>query len=87
MKNIITFLLSSLLAIAASAQLNTDSVQNARPKSSIYNERSSRNSDHLHPKVPNIANPKGPGYDIDGTVYRSEAIINRHVTNINDLFK
>ncbi len=87
MKNLFTFLLCSLFALAASAQLNTDSVQNKKQKSSIYNERSSRNSEHLHPKVPNLANPRGPGYDIDGTVYKSEAIINRHVTNINDLFR
>ncbi len=69
------------------AQLNTDTVPAAKGKFSSYDERANRAQDHLHPKFPNLANPSGPGYDGDGAVFRNEAIVNRHIHNINDLVK
>ena len=87
MKNIIAFISFCFLAITASAQLNTDTAQATRRRISSYDEKANKAQDHLHPKFQNIANPTGPGYEGDGAVFRSEAIINRHITNINDLIR
>ncbi len=87
MKIVYSTLLFCLLGLAASAQLNTDSTRATSQRMSMYDLKVSRTNDHLHPKYANLANPGGPGYDIDGAVFRSEAIINRHATNINDLIR
>ena len=87
MKTLFTFIAFCLFSIAASAQMNTDSSQTSQVKLSSYESRNSKISDHLHPKFPNLANPSGSGFEMDGTVYKSEAIINRHITNINDLIR
>jgi len=87
MKIFYATVLFCLFSIAASAQLNTDTTQNQSKKVAVYDTKVSRAHDHLHPKYTNLANPSGPGYEIDGAVYRSEAIINRHPTNINDLIR
>lgn len=87
MKILFTFIALCFLVLAASAQLNTDTAQVAKGRVSAYDQRMSRSHDHLHPTFPNIGNPTGPGYEGDGAVFRSEAIINRRITNINDLVR
>ncbi len=87
MKKVFAFIAFCLFTVAASAQLNTDSSQTTPIKISSYDARANASSEHLHPKYPNLANPAGPGYEMDGTVYHGEAIVNRHITNINDLFR
>jgi hypothetical protein len=86
MKIVFTFLACCLSAIGAFAQLNTDTAQVIKTKHAIYDDRA-KGYDHLHPRFPDIANPTGPGYEVDGTVIRNEAIIKRHITNINDLIR
>ena len=72
----------------ASAQLNTDSSRNTAriTRPTVLTAREQKLQDFLHPKIRNIANPD-VGYEMDGTVYSREAILNRHVTNINDLVR
>jgi hypothetical protein len=87
MKILFVIIACCLFTLTASAQLNTDSTQTKPIKTSSHEGRSHRMRDHLHPKFPNLANPSDEGYDMDGTVYKNEAIVNRHITNINDLFR
>ncbi len=87
MKIVFTIIAFCLFCITASAQLNTDSAQTASPITSHDEARANTFSDRLHPKIQNLANPTSPGYDMDGAVFRSEAIINRHITNIYDLIR
>ena len=87
MKIFFNFFVLCLLSIAAKAQMNTDTIASAPIKVSGYDQRVNQSHDHLHPKFPNLANPGTPGYEVDGTVYHSEAIINRHALTINDLIK
>jgi hypothetical protein len=85
MKNLLAFVFSICVSIAASAQLNSDTASSVKHTSADQMRRTSIH-DHLHPKVSNIAN-QDSGFDIDGTVYKSEGIVNRHATNIQQLIR
>lgn len=88
MKSLFCILCLTGLFITAHAQLNTDSSRNTAriTRATVLSPREQKLQDFLHPRVRNLANPE-TSYEIDGTVYSREAIINRHVTNINDLVR
>jgi hypothetical protein len=85
MKHLLSFIFCICLAMAASAQLNSDSSGTVRHTTADQMRNTSVRT-HLHPKVQNIANPE-TSFDIDGGVYRNEAIINRHATSLSQLIR
>ena len=86
MKNLLALAFCLCLAVAATAQLNSDTSRSSAKKPKTDHRRSAV-YDHMNPKFPNYADPQGKGYDMDGAVFGRESIINRHATSLNQMIR